>query len=550
MTAKVTVGGKTLYTMLVSAANTLENNQSEINDLNVFPVPDGDTGTNMSLTLGAVRDIEPKNDDVSECATKAADAVLRSARGNSGAILALFFRGFSKSVKGKKDAGTEDIAKAFEDGKNEAYKAVMNPTEGTILTVIRKCAEEAGKVSKKCAKDISGFFSQMVKTAETTLEKTPEQLPVLKEAHVVDAGGKGFVMMLNGMLSALKGKPVKAAKKAAGTGAKANFTEFATEDIKFAYCTECIVEKRKEHLGEGTCSALYDYIRAIGDSAVFVDAEDIIKLHIHTNDPGLVLNQALLYGALATVKIENMKKQHSALAEIDESSLTAEEAPAAAQPEKKYGFVSVCMGDGIRDTFRDFCVDEIVYGGQTMNPSMQDILDAVNKTPAQTVFVLPNNKNIDMVATQAAGAVSDKNVIVIHTKSVPEGISALLAFDEDASPEENAGAMSEASGGVTTISVTRAVRDATIGGVTVKAGQTMGLVGGKIRSVGDTGEECLEKLLDVVKEASYVSIFYGEDVTENAAEGVQTMLAGAAGGAEVLTIRGGQPLYDYIISVE
>lgn len=550
MTAKVTVGGKTLYTMLVSAANTLENNQSEINDLNVFPVPDGDTGTNMSLTLGAVRDIEPKNDDVSECATKAADAVLRSARGNSGAILALFFRGFSKSVKGKKDAGTEDIAKAFEDGKNEAYKAVMNPTEGTILTVIRKCAEDAKKAQKKFTKDISGFFSQMVKTAETTLEKTPEQLPVLKEAHVVDAGGKGFVMMLNGMLSALKGKPVKAEKKAAGTGAKANFTEFDTEDIKFAYCTECIVEKSKEYLGEGTCSALYDYIRAIGDSAVFVDAEDIIKLHIHTNDPGLVLNQALLYGVLATVKIENMKKQHSALTEIDESSLAAEEESAAAQPEKKYGFVSVCMGDGIRDTFLDFCVDEIVYGGQTMNPSMQDILDAINKTPAENVFVLPNNKNIDMVATQAASAVPDKNVVVIHTKSVPEGLSALFAFDEDASPEDNAGAMSEASGKVTTISVTRAVRDATIGGVTVKSGQTMGLVGGKIRSVGDTGEECLEKLLDVVKEASYVSIFYGEDVTENAAEGVQTMLAGAAGGAEVLTIRGGQPLYDYIISVE
>lgn len=223
MTAKVTVGGKTLYTMLVSAANTLENNQSEINDLNVFPVPDGDTGTNMSLTLGAVRDIEPKNDDVSECATKAADAVLRSARGNSGAILALFFRGFSKSVKGKKDAGTEDIAKAFEDGKNEAYKAVMNPTEGTILTVIRKCAEDAKKAQKKFTKDISGFFSQMVKTAETTLEKTPEQLPVLKEAHVVDAGGKGFVMMLNGMLSALKGKPVKAEKKAARHRRKGEF---------------------------------------------------------------------------------------------------------------------------------------------------------------------------------------------------------------------------------------------------------------------------------------------------------------------------------------
>lgn len=548
MTAKVTIGGKTLYTMLVSAANTLENNQSEINDLNVFPVPDGDTGTNMSLTLGAVRDIEPKNDEVSECATQAADAVLRSARGNSGAILALFFRGFSKSVKGKKDAGTEDIAQAFEDGKNEAYKAVMNPTEGTILTVIRKCAEDAKKAQKKFTKDISGFFSQMVKTAETTLEKTPEQLPVLKEANVVDAGGKGFVMMLNGMLSALKGKPVKASEKAAKTGVKANFTEFDTADIKFAYCTECIVEKSGAYLGEGTCSALYDYIRGIGDSAVFVDAEDIIKLHIHTNDPGLVLNQALLYGVLATVKIENMKKQHSALAEIDESALA--QTPAAAAPEKKYGFVSVCMGDGLRDTFRDLCVDEIVYGGQTMNPSMQDILDAVNKTPAETVFILPNNKNIDMVATQAADAASDKNVIVIHTKSVPEGISALLAFDEDASPEDNAGAMSEASGKVTTISVTRAVRDATIGGVSVKAGQTIGLVGGKLRSVGENSAQCLKKLSDVVKDASYVSIFYGKDITEEAAAEVQSLLAAAASGAEVMSVCGGQPLYDYIISVE
>lgn len=544
MTAKVTVGGKTLYTMLVSAANTLENNKAEINNLNVFPVPDGDTGTNMSLTLGAVREIEPKNESVSDCATQAADAVLRSARGNSGAILALFFRGFSKSIKGKRDADTEAIAQAFEDGKNEAYKAVMNPTEGTILTVIRRCAEEAKKAQKKFTSDISGFFSQMVKTAEKTLEKTPEQLPVLKEANVVDAGGKGFVMMLNGMLSALKGKPVKAksSPKESSSGKKADFSEFHTDDIRFGYCTECIIEKKEAYHGEGTCTALSDFIRSIGDSAVFVDAEDIVKLHIHTNDPGLVLTHALVYGSLATVKIENMKKQHSALAEMDEKPIS--------KPEKKYGFVAVCMGDGLRDTFRDFGVDEIVYGGQTMNPSMQELLDAVSRTPAENVFILPNNKNIDMVATEAAGVAVDKNVIVLHTKSVPEGISALLAFDEDASPEGNTDAMSEAIGKVKTLSVTHAVRDAAIGGISVKAGQAMGLLNGKIRTVGENSRECIEKLLDTVKDAAYVSVFYGEDVTEDAACDVQTLLADAAHGAEVLSVYGGQPLYDYIISIE
>ncbi|PWM00034.1 MAG: dihydroxyacetone kinase [Clostridiales bacterium] len=549
MTAKITVGGKTLYTMLVSAANTLENNKTEINNLNVFPVPDGDTGTNMSLTLGAVREIEPENESVSECATKAADAVLRSARGNSGAILALFFRGFSKSVKGKRDADTEAIAQAFEDGKNEAYKAVMNPTEGTILTVIRRCAEEAKKAQKKFTSDISGFFSQMVKTAEKTLEKTPDQLPVLKEANVVDAGGKGFVMMLRGMLSALKGKPVKA-KTASGESSpvsKADFSEFHSDDIRFNYCTECIIEKKEAYHGEGTCTALSDYIGTIGDSAVFVDAEDIVKLHIHTNDPGLVLTQALVYGSLTTVKIENMKKQYSALAEIDENPQAK---PSLAKPEKKYGFVAVCMGDGLRDTFRDFGVDEIVYGGQTMNPSMQELLDAVSRTPAETVFILPNNKNIDMVATEAAGAVADKNVIVLHTKSVPEGISALLAFDEDASPEGNTDAMSEAFGKVKTLSVTHAVRDASVGGITVKAGQALGLLNGKIRAVGENSRACIEKLLDTVRDAAYISVFYGEDVTEDEAHDVEAMLADAVHGAEVLSVYGGQPLYDYIISIE
>ena len=549
MTATMTVNGRTLYSMFVSGANHLENNKSEINDLNVFPVPDGDTGTNMSLTLGAVRDIRVSNGSVSECATKAADAVLRSARGNSGAILALFFRGFSKSVKGMEDADIEAIAGAFENGKEEAYKAVMNPTEGTILTVIRKCADEAKAICKKFTEDVSGFFDHMLKTAEETLAKTPEMLPVLKEAHVVDAGGCGFVMMLRGMLSALRGKPVTAEVGTEKTE-KADFSEFNTADIKYGYCTECIIEKNEAYLGEDTCRALYEHIIKIGDSAVFVDAEDIVKLHIHTNNPGLVLEEAVRYGALATVKIENMRKQHSALAEIDESGLDTAEDAVETEPTKKYGFVAVCMGDGIRDTFRDFCVDEIVEGGQTMNPSMQDILDAVNKTPAETVFVLPNNKNIDMVAVQAANAVTRKTVTVIHTKSVPEGISALLAFDEDADAEQNAAAMSDAVGNVKTISVTYAVRDAEIDGVSVKAGQAMGLVGGKIRSVGETSAEALEKLFHEMQDASYITMFYGADVTEEQADGVRAQITEAAKNAEVISVRGGQPLYDYIVSVE
>lgn len=549
MTATMKVGGKTLYTMLVSAANTLENNKNQINDLNVFPVPDGDTGTNMSLTLSAVRDPKIADSSVSDCASKAADAVLRSARGNSGAILALFFRGFSKSVRGLDTADTEAISKAFEKGKDEAYKAVMNPTEGTILTVIRKCAEEAGKISRKCAKDVSAFFSQMLKTAEKTLAKTPEMLPVLKEAHVVDAGGCGFVMMLRGMLSALKGKPVESSVNTADVpaSAKADFAEFDTAAIKFGYCTECIIEKNDAFRGEGTCSALNELIQGIGDSAVFVDADDIIKLHIHTNNPGLVLEEAVRYGALATVKIENMRKQHSALAEIDESSI-AENAVAA--PTKKYGFVAVCMGDGIRDTFRDFAVDSIVYGGQTMNPSMQDILDAINKTPAEVVFVLPNNKNIDMVASEAAAVATEKEVIVIHTRSVPEGIAALLAFDEDADSAANAGAMSEALTRVSTISITHAVRDASIDGIDVHEGQAMGLLDGKIRVVGESSEECVEKMLDLMKDAGYISVFWGENVEEDKAKSVEEKIASAACNADLLSVYGGQPLYDYIISVE
>ena len=546
MTEIANLSGKAFHEALISAANSLENNKQKINDLNVFPVPDGDTGTNMGLTIGAVRDIKLADATVSDCAAKAASAVLRSARGNSGAILALFFRGFSKAVKGMETADADAVAAAFTLGKEEAYKAVMNPAEGTILTVIRRCAEDAVSFKDTYKDKLVGFFTAILSTAEKTLEQTPEMLPILKEAHVVDAGGAGFVMILRGMLASLRGTPVESAVSTETTvNNKAEFSEFNTEDIKFMYCTECIVEKNEHFCGEGTASAFYDRIVDLGDSIVFVDAEDIIKLHIHTNHPGVVLELATNYGVFATVKIENMKLQHSSLASEEPTSVEK-----IASPEKQYGFVSVCMGDGIRDMFRDFNVDEIVFGGQTMNPSMQDILDAVNKTPSEIVFVLPNNKNIDMVAMQAADASTEKKVIVIHTKSVPEGISALLNFDENVSPEENTEAMSEAIAVVKSISVTHAVRDACIDGVAVRSGQAMGLLGGKIRTVGKDATEAVEKMLPMMKDASFITIFYGEDVSEGDAEKVEAMIAETATDAEIVLARGGQPLYDYIISIE
>jgi DAK2 domain fusion protein YloV len=552
MTPIQTINGKLFYEMLVSAANSLENNKQQINDLNVFPVPDGDTGTNMGLTIGAVLNLKPQ-ESVSDCASKAASAVLLSARGNSGAILALFFRGFAKATKGCDVIDSETLAKAFMIGKEEAYKAVMKPAEGTILTVMRRCAEDALEVKDEYVNNVSGFMAKLLDTAEVTLEKTPEMLPILKEARVVDAGGCGFVTILRGMLAAMVGKPVKSNEgkvPAAEINEKADFADFNTGDIKFQYCTECIVEKYDCFFGENKAQIFYERIKELGDSIVFVDAEDIIKLHIHTNHPGLVLELGTTFGAFVTVKIENMKNQHSALTEAAPAAEPEEKKVEIAAPEKKYGFVSVCMGDGIRDMFCDFGVDNIVFGGQTMNPSMQDILDAVNKTPSEIVYVLPNNKNIDMVATQAAEASEEKKVVVIHTKSVPEGISALLAFDETAEVDDNTYAMSEAIGHVKSLSVTHAVRDANIDGIAVRNGQSMGLVGGKIKSVGSDNSECIKGLLSYVENATYITIFYGEDAPEYEADKICNMITEAAPDAEVVLARGGQPLYDYIISVE
>lgn len=548
------INGRIFAEMLVSAANALDNNQTAINNMNVFPVPDGDTGINMTLTLGSVRALEGFEGSVSDCAAKMAPMVLRSARGNSGAILSLFFRGFSKAFKGLEEADTIDVANALKKGTEEAYKAVMKPAEGTILTVMRLTSDKATAVAEEYKGDLEGYFAVLYKESQDALAKTPEMLPVLKEVGVVDAGGYGFCTALSGMLDALCGNPVKlerAADEAASAPKEANFESFNTEDIKFAYCTECIVDKDEAHAGEGTASELNEFICSMGDSVVFVDDEAMIKLHVHTNHPGLVIEKALEFGAIATMKVENMKLQHSEKL-VDETPKKAkEETVTVKKPTKKYGFVSVCMGSGIKATFMDLGTDRVIYGGQTMNPSTQDIIDGVNMTPAEVVYVLPNNKNIYLVALQAAKLVTDKRVEVLSTNSVPEGISAMLSFDETAEPEENFEAMMAAAKSVTTMSITYAVRGTQIDGIKIGEGQILGLVNGKIASVANSDEEVVSKLAEKMKDASFVTVFYGGKINEEAAEGVLSIIKSKiSADTEVTMICGGQPIYDYIISVE
>ena len=543
------INGKIFAEMLISAANALDNNKTAINNMNVFPVPDGDTGINMTLTLSAVRALKGFDGTLAECAEKMAPMVLRAARGNSGAILSLFFRGMAKALAGLEAADSPDIARAMKRGTEEAYKAVMKPAEGTILTVMRLTSEKAVEVADSYKGDTVAMFDMMLKESEDALAKTPDMLPVLKEVGVVDAGGYGFCTALSGMLSALRGEPVEAINADTTEDeapAEANFESFSSEDIKFAYCTECIVDKDDEHKGEGTASEVNEYISSLGDSVVFVDDESMIKLHVHTNHPGLVIEKVLEYGALSMLKVENMKMQHSEKVVSEEPK-----AKPVASPEKKYGFVSVCMGSGIKDTFKNLGVDKIIYGGQTMNPSTQDIIDAVNLTPAEVVFVLPNNKNIYLVAIQAAELIKDKKVEVIPTNSVPQGISAMISFDECQSVEENVEAMKEATGAVTSISITYAVRGTKIDGIKIAEGQILGLVNGKIASVANSDEEVIENLVDRMSDASFVTVFYGEKISEDAAEGVLSIIKSKIpADTEVTLIKGGQPIYDYIISVE
>ena len=547
------ITGKQFRAMVVSAANALDNNQNKINDMNVFPVPDGDTGLNMSMTLSTVTESKGE-ESLGEAASAIASAALRSARGNSGVILSLFFRGMAKAMREIEAADIIDLARGFRGGATEAYRAVSNPTEGTILTVMRVCAEEAERlVDEKGNLSLEVFLDRLLRTAKETLAKTPEMLPQLKQAGVVDAGGMGFVVVLGGMIMALKGKAV-AKKKKSTASEGAVFESFNTEDIVFPYCTECIVTKSDEYKGEGTAGALREFVLNAGDSAVFVDDEEIIKLHVHTCDPGKVLSEALKFGSLFTVKIENMREQHTGLvAGKDEPKKKAEKPaePREAKPEKEYGFVSVCTGDGITTVFRDLGADSIVVGGQTMNPSTSDILDAIAKTPSNVVFVLPNNKNICMVAQQAALIEKKKKVVVIPTHSIQEGTAVMMAFDPDADLSANEEAMNAARESVVSISLTHAVRDSVVSGEAVKAGEALGLVKGKIRCHDMSNAECIRGLCAYMRDASFLTVFRGSDVSDEYAAEIEALLAAELGdGVEVLMVEGGQPLYDFLISAE
>lgn len=543
--------------MVMSGAAMLSDRKEEINNLNVFPVPDGDTGINMSLTMSTVGNAS-EDLPVGECAEKIAGLMLRSARGNSGAILSLFFRGIGKALKGVEEANSAELVEAFKRGTTEAYRAVMKPTEGTILTVMRVAGEEAEKAylsNKRIS--VKKLFAVLLDGAERALAETPEILPVLKQTGVVDAGGAGFVCVLTGMKAALEGNPYVAKNAPASESDApaepegANFSDFNTEDITFGYCTECIVDKNEKYLGEDTSGELYEFIKSIGDSAVFVDDESIIKLHIHTNDPGAVLTKAIQFGSLATVKIENMRNQHTALTGEAASAESKKPENKVPEIEKKYGFVSVCMGEGISDMFRDVGVDNIITGGQTMNPSTQDIINAVLKTPAEYVFVLPNNKNICMVARQASEIITERKVIVIPTETVPQGMAAMIAFNPDAEVEDVEKELNYATKMVTSMSVTYAVRDTEIDRFRISKGQFLGLVENKIACVTNESYDCVRQLARGMTGAAFVTIFYGEGVSEETANAVAAMISEKVGsGCEVGLLYGGQPLYDYIISVE
>lgn len=543
---------------VISASNNIANNRQAVDALNIFPVPDGDTGTNMSMTIGAAaKEMAVLGDDctVEEASSRCASALLRGARGNSGVILSLIFRGFSKALKGMDTADGKAVANAFRKGVDAAYKAVMKPTEGTILTVVRKAAEAAEKSAESGSETID-VCEAALDAAEEALAKTPEQLPVLKKAGVVDAGGQGLVLILKGMGSVIKKGVMIEAEDGSGvtpvsTPSKSTVAS-ASSDIEFGYCSEFLIEKSKSAKAKDPLS-LRAYLESIGDCVVVVDDSDIIKVHVHSNEPGNVIQAALKYGQLINIKIDNMRYQHR---NAGEGVSEGEEPhnPTPVEPENEYGFVAVCAGVGVAELFTDIGADVIVSGGQTMNPSTDDILNAVMATPAKTVFVLPNNKNIIMAAEQAIPLAKDRDVRVLQTKTIPQGISAMLVFDETADADTNQMEMMDAAGHVQTGQVTFAARDSEIEGKPVKEGEIMGLVNGKIKFIGngtvDIAFKTVEKLFKR-GEHSLVTIIYGQDTDESAAETLEERLSAKYGNdMEISIVNGGQPIYYYILSVE
>ena len=538
-----TINGSDFRRLMISAAASIEINKQGLNDLNVFPVPDGDTGTNMSMTINAAAgDLRKLEDPTLEKAAAAtASAMLRGARGNSGVILSLLMRGISKKLKGAMDCDGVLWAEALQEGVDAAYKAVMKPAEGTILTVARLAAAKAKRAAEE-----NNYFEYVheaaIEEAKVALANTTNQNPVLKKAGVVDAGGKGWLVALEGMLCALRGEDVVAPEGGVEVKEAASFDDFNTEDITFTYCTEFIISRENDLDPE----KLRDFLSSLGDSLVLVDDEEIIKVHVHTNDPGKALHEAMDYGSFATVKIENMRLQHT-----EKVMSESEKAPKIAEPEKAFGVVSVCAGAGLADVFENLGTDGIISGGQTMNPSTQDILEAVNRVPAETVFVLPNNKNIIMAAQQV-DALTPKKVVVIESKTVPQGVTAMLNFNPDGTEEENVEAMTEALATVDTMQITYAARNSDFDGHDIHEGDYLALFGSQLFGTSQDVTELLKALAQKVSDAGrdYVTIYYGEGLEEADAQVAADIFAEVCPNADVNLLRGGQPVYYYLISAE
>ena len=557
------VDGKTLAAMLIHASASLDAEKQKINELNVFPVPDGDTGTNMSLTIGtAATELRQKNPaTVGQATALCASAMLRGARGNSGVILSLIFRGFSRAMKDKDTMDGIDLADAINAGVIAAYRAVMKPAEGTLLTVSRLAGDRAGRAAEENTA-FEYVLASAIDRAREALADTIHQNPVLKKAGVVDAGGMGFVVVLQAMLDELQGIPApQSGQEEAKPQEKADFGALAEEELTFTYDTVFIVRRT----GGKPLEEYRAWLETIGDSLVIGEGDEEFKVHVHTDDPGLALTKAQEYGTLELAKIENMRTQRDELAagkqaqstddlEAVEAELEAMEQgdTPSAPPEKKYGFVAVAAGAGLAKVFFDLGADGVISGGQTMNPSTEDILKQIRKTPAEIVYVLPNNKNIIMAAQQCVDLVEDKKVIVLQAKTVPQGISAMIAVDPDGEEADNTAAMEAAMAGVTTMEVTYAARDSEFDGTAIHAGDYLLLVDNQLFGTEKNLDAALDKLAQesAQRGGEFISIFYGEGVQAGEAEGAQAKFEAACPEAEITTLEGGQPVYHYLISVE
>ncbi len=551
------INGNMLAQAIISGANNLSNSQVLVDNLNVFPVPDGDTGTNMSMTINsAVKPLEDLSNPTVEAVSElTASSLLRGARGNSGVILSLLFRGFSKGLKGKVTATAMDLATALQMGVDAAYKSVMKPTEGTILTVAREAAEKGIEVCKS-TNEVSVLFHEMVNQANISLENTKEMLPVLKKANVVDAGGKGFCLIIEGMLSVIRDNVVvdRSAEETDELGFAPNNYDME-EHITFTYCTEFIVIKKE---GCDESSVLREQIEPLGDSAVVVDDDDIIKVHVHTENPGDALQLGLRFGQITNIKIENMREQF-AKNQKDKEKKQADKDNSKiynflpVEPTKPIGFVAIANGEGIQELFKDVGVDVVVSGGQTMNPSTEDILKAIEATPAKTVFVLPNNKNIIMAAEQTI-PLATRKVCVLHTKTIPQGLSAVLAFDESLKLSENVTNMTKAATSTLTGQITFAARDSEFTGVHVKQGEILAIDNGRISFIEKDVSKALYRLIKIMvkkTEGNFITIMHGSDISEEQAQAAVQIVQNKFGhDYEINLINGGQPVYYYIISIE